>query len=95
MLHGLRIKRPSYFLPYLVWVFIGIICAGITILILFIASVLIFAGAISAVKPEEQMVWGVALLLVQIPIILFTAIHIYLFFVVPNRSRKLLLEGKH
>ncbi|KAI6170566.1 hypothetical protein M3Y97_01136200 [Aphelenchoides bicaudatus] len=92
MLHGLRIKRPSYYIPYLVLTGLQLIAIVIGAIALVILTILVCVGVFSQIQPEYKIAAIVGALIVDVIFFLFSAIYVFLFFVVPNRSRKQLVE---
>lgn len=122
MLYGLRVKRPSLYMPYLVWTvsffdlesrynfeqdqisynthlnsfpfqMVWIVALCVFIVLVVVLVVLALTGVISDVKLDATVLWILGIASTQIPMLLFCVA--YFLFIVPYRSRKMLVEGQY
>jgi len=93
MLYGNRKRKPVLYWPYLALQIINIILMVVLLVFLIGSALLMFVSPSSfGMKSPGNILTAVIALAISLGIALLFAIQVYFFFIVPNRSRKLMTE---
>ncbi|KAI6169968.1 hypothetical protein M3Y97_01168700 [Aphelenchoides bicaudatus] len=93
LIYGNRTRKPEFYRPFLILMVIDIILGVFAIIGLFVCAIVAFVKPSAfGLDAEQGRVTGLAYMLTMFFIIFVYWLHFYFYLLVPNRSRKLLIE---